>query len=65
MVLLYPLLSPDNFTWGHVTKTEWLVTNVKAVGRPVRAEHAISGVVSAGRFSFANSGRICDGGTPL
>ena len=36
-----PLLSPDNFTRGHVMKIEWLATDVTAVGSPGKAERAI------------------------
>ena len=48
-----PLLSPNNFTQGHLVKIEWLVTDVTAVGSPARAERAILGVILAECF-FAN-----------
>ena len=53
-----PLLSPSDFTQGHLVKLEWLVTDVAAVRSPDRAEHAIMGVILAGCF-LASSGRIC------
>ena len=40
-----PLLSTNKFTWGHLMKIEWLITNVTAVGSPDRAERAISGMI--------------------
>ena len=43
-------MSPNNFTQGHLMKMEWLVTDVKAVGSPDRAERDILGVTLAGRF---------------
>ena len=49
-----PLFSPNNFTWGHFMKIEWLVTDVTAVGSPDRAERASLGVILAGCFVFAN-----------
>ena len=39
-------------------KTEWLVTNVIAVGSSGRAERAILGVILVGPI-LTNSGRIC------
>ena len=36
-----PLLSPNNFTQGHLTKIERLVTDVKAIRSPDRAKCAI------------------------
>ena len=50
-------------------KIEWLVTNVSAVGSPDKAEHAILGVVLAGRFLsiqgvFVTGEPLCDVGTP-
>ena len=40
-------------------KIEWLVTDVTAVGSPVRAERAILAVILARRGRLANSGHIC------
>ena len=40
-----PLLTSDNY----LRKTEWLVTNVTAVGSPGRAELAILGIILVGR----------------
>ena len=34
-------MSSNNFTYGRLVKTEWLVTNVTAIGSPCRAECAI------------------------
>ena len=45
-----PFLSPNNFTQGHVSKIEWLVTNVTAIESPERAEHAFWGVILTERF---------------
>ena len=45
-----PLLSPKNFTQGHLMKTEWLVANETALQSPDRSEHGILGVILAGRF---------------
>ena len=42
-------VSPNNFTWDHLMKIKWLVTNVTAVESPERAEHAILGVIVARR----------------
>ena len=53
-----PLLSSNNFTLGHLTKIEWLITNVTAIGSPGWAKRAILGVILAGVF-LANSGHIC------
>ena len=44
-----PLLSNNNFTQRHLMKTGWLVTDVKAVGSPDRAERAILGMILAWR----------------
>ena len=43
-------------------KIEWLVTDVTAVGSPVRAENTIFWSILAERIFFANSGRICGRG---
>ena len=32
-----PLLSPNNFTEGHLMKIEWWIDNVTSVGSPARA----------------------------
>ena len=51
-------------------KTEWLVTDVTAVGSPDRAERAILGVILAGRFFLPNQvvflvgEPLCDVATP-
>ena len=34
-------MSSNNFTWGHLMKIEWLVTDVTAVGSPAKTECAI------------------------
>ena len=44
-----PVLSSNNFTYGHLTKIERLVADVTAVGAPARAECAILGVILSGR----------------
>ena len=53
-----PLSSSDNFTYGHLKKTKWLVSNVIAIGSPGRAERAILGDILAGRV-FAGLGHVC------
>ena len=58
------LLSPNNFTQGHLLKTEWLVADVTTVGAPNRAERTILGVILAGHF-MGKSGRICGQGNTL
>ena len=42
-----PLLRPscNNFTYGHLLKIDWLVTDVTSVGSPNRAECDIFGVI--------------------
>ena len=51
-------------------KIEWLVTDVTAIGPPVRAEHAILGVILAGRVFgqiqviFVLAAPLCDVGSP-
>ena len=35
----------NDFTWVHLMKIEWLVTNTTAGGSPDRAEHVILGVL--------------------
>ena len=45
-----PILSSNYFTYGHLMKIEWLVTNITAVEPPGRAKRAILGVISAGRI---------------
>ena len=44
------LLSSNNCIQGHVTKKEWLETDVTAVGSPGKAESAILGVILAGQL---------------
>ena len=34
-------MNPNNFTYGHLVKIEWLVTDETAAGSPDRAERAI------------------------
>ena len=58
------LLSPNNFTQGHLMKIEWLAAKVIAVGSPDITERAIFGVILAGCF-LVNSGRICSQGAIL
>ena len=38
-------LSPNNFTWGHVLKIEWLVASLTAVRSLARVEHDILGMI--------------------
>ena len=61
-------MSPNNFTHGHLVKTEWLVTNVKPIGSPDRADHAILGVILDVFWQiqavFVVGKRLCDVGTP-
>ena len=45
-------------------KTEWLSTNMAAVGSPDREERAILGVILTVQF-LANLGRICGQGATL
>ena len=39
------ILSPNNFTWGHLLKIEWLVIDITAVGSPDKAERDILGMI--------------------
>ena len=39
------ILSSNNFTYDHLMKIEWFVTDETAVGSPNRAERAILGVI--------------------
>ena len=55
---------PNNFTQGHLVKTEWLVDDVTAVGSIDRAERAILGLFVAGRV-LANPGHFCGRGATL
>ena len=52
------------FTQGHSMKSKWLAAKITAVGSPDIAEHAILGVILAGRC-FANSGHICGQGATV
>ena len=40
-----PILSPNNFTQGHLMKKEWFVINVTPVGSPDRADCTILGLI--------------------
>ena len=40
-----PLLSPNNFTEGHLMKKEWLVANATPAMSPDRAERGILGMM--------------------
>ena len=57
----------NNFTWDHLMKIKWLVTNVTAVESPERAEHAILGVLLSVFWSiqaaFAAGEPLCGVGT--
>ena len=60
-----PSLSPDIFTWSHLMKKEWMVTNV-TVGRSPDSSRTcyFEGDFGWSLF-FANSGRICGRGVTL
>ena len=49
---------------GHLVKIEWLVADVTAVGSLDRTEHAILGVILAGR-GFGQSRSFLWSGEPL
>ena len=42
-------MSPTSVTQGHIMKIERLVADVTDVGSPDKAEHAMLGVILAGR----------------
>ena len=56
-----PLVRPDNFTWGHSMKIEWLAANVTTVRSPDRAQDAIFGVCNSCRIPW-QSGTCYFGG---
>ena len=63
------LLSPNNFTQGHLLKIELLVADVTAAGSPDRVECAILAVILAQRFRpiqpvFVIGKPLCDVRTP-
>ena len=63
-------MSPNNFTQGHLIKTESLVVDVTAVGSLDRAEHTILGMIVAWRVFlpiqvvFVVGEPLCGIGTP-
>ena len=65
-----PFLSSNNFTQGHLLKTEWLISDVMAVGSPDRTKRAILGMIFARCFfwsiqaTFVVGEPLCDLGTP-
>ena len=50
-----PVLSPDNFTQGHLMNVEWLVTDGTAVVSPDRGERAILREILAERSNSEGS----------
>ena len=64
-------MSSYNFTWGHLVKIKWLVTDVTAVGSLDRAECAILGVVCGWacfwpiQVIFVVGEPLCGVGTPV
>ena len=63
-------MSPSNFTQDHLTKLEWLVTDVTAVGSPDRVGLAILEMIFAKyvfwpiQAIFAVGEPLCEAGTP-
>ena len=60
-------MSPNNFTWGHFMKTEWLTVDVTSVGSTDRVERDILRVLLVFlpvQATFVVGEPLCDLGIP-
>ena len=62
-------MNPNNFTYGHLMKTKWLVANVTAVESPARAKRDILGMILDGfppiQADFVVGEPVCGVGIPF